>query len=318
MAITRIADVIVPTKFAAYVQEQTAEKSALFTSGIIGRDPRYDDLAVGGGRTLNLPFWHDLTGTDEVASDSVALTPAKIDAGQDIAVLLRREKAWAANDLAGDLAGDDPMAAIGNRVATWWSRRFQAALLSTLKGIFADALNPELVSDISALTGGAELFSAETLIDATQKLGDAKDQLAAIVLHSAVEAHLAKQDLIDVIRDSQGEILKRTYMGLDVIVDDGMPVASGTYTTYIFSRGSVAFGEGTPDTPVETDRDALAGDDYLVNRRNLFLHPRGVAFQSASVTGSSPSNVELETAANWLRVYEVKNIGIVQFLHKIG
>lgn len=318
MAVTRISDVIVPEKFAPYVQEVTAEKSALFTSGIVGTNPELNALAAGGGRTLNLPFWHDLTGTDEVLSDSAALTPAAISAAQDVAVLLRRGKAWAANDLAGELAGDDPMGAIGNRVASWWARRFQAALLSTLKGVFADALAPELVSDISAGTGGAELIGADTLIDAGQKLGDAKDQLVAIAMHSAVNAYLAKNDLIETIRDSEGNVIKRTYMDYDVLIDDGMPVSAGTYTTYLFAAGSVAFGEGSPDVPVETDRDSLAGDDYLVNRRFFFLHPRGVAFQSASVAGAAPSNTELEGATNWARVYEVKNIGIVQFLHKIG
>ena len=55
-------------------------------------------------------------------------------------------------------------------------------------------------------------------------------------------------------------------------------------------------------------RDALNSDTFLVNRRRFILHPRGVKFTSASVAGANPTNAELETAANWVRVWENKNV----------
>jgi hypothetical protein len=49
-------------------------------------------------------------------------------------VKLLRAKAFGSTDLAGDLAGADPIAAIAGRFADWWNRRFQRALLNTLAG----------------------------------------------------------------------------------------------------------------------------------------------------------------------------------------
>ena len=79
-----------------------------------------------------MPFWTDLTGADEVLSDAAALTPQNKAASKDIARLHARGKAWGVNDLAKALSGDDPMAQIGNLVADYWARRWQALLISTM------------------------------------------------------------------------------------------------------------------------------------------------------------------------------------------
>jgi len=319
---TRIADVIVPEVFNPYVIQRTMELSAIFQSGIAQRTQEFDRLASQAAKTVNMPFWGDLTGEDEVLSDNGALTPGKIQASQDEAVILRRGRAWGANDLAANLAGDDPMRAIADLVAAYWARRYQAALISTLQGVFASPSMAELVHDISGQTGDAAVISAKTTVDAAQKLGDAKSQLTAIVMHSATEAALAKQDLIEYVKPSTGSIEVPTFLGKRVIVDDGVPFdsATGTYTTYLFGPGAIAYGEGNPVgfVPTETDRDTLAGEDYLINRRTFILHPRGVRFTSAQVAGVSPTNNELATAANWNRVYEPKAIRIVKFVHKIA
>ena len=319
---TRIADVIVPEVFNPYVIQRTMELSAIFQSGIAQRTQEFDRLASQAAKTVNMPFWGDLTGEDEVLSDNGALTPGKIQASQDEAVILRRGRAWGANDLAANLAGDDPMRAIADLVAAYWARRYQAALISTLQGVFASPSMAELVHDISGQTGDAAVISAKTTVDAAQKLGDAKSQLTAIVMHSATEAALAKQDLIEYVKPSTGSIEVPTFLGKRVIFDDGVPFdsATGTYTTYLFGPGAIAYGEGNPVgfVPTETDRDTLAGEDYLINRRTFILHPRGVRFTSAQVAGVSPTNNELATAANWNRVYEPKAIRIVKFVHKIA
>lgn len=318
----KISDVIVPEVFNPYVVQRTMELSAIFQSGIAQRTGEFDRLASSAARTVQMPFWGDLTGDDEVLSDSGALTPGKIQANKDEAVILRRGRAWGANDLAANLAGDDPLRAIADLVAAYWARRYQAALVSTLQGVFASPSMSDLVHDISGQTGDAAVISAKTTVDAAQKLGDAKTQLSAIVMHSATEAALAKQDLIDYVKPSTGSIEVPTFLGKRVIVDDGCPYDSGTgtYTTYLFGPGAIAYGEGNPVgfVPTETDRDTLAGEDYLINRRTFILHPRGVRFTSAQVAGVSPTNDELATAANWNRVYEPKAIRIVKFVHKLA
>ena len=315
---TKIADVIVPEVFNPYVVQKTAELSAFAQAGVIANDPAFDALATAGGKLINMPFWSDLTGDDEVHSDSTPLTPGNISAGQDVATLLMRGRAWKANDLATALSGSDPMAAIGDLVAAYWARQEQKTLINTLKGVFLAASMAGNKSDISAAVAPAVAeFTASTFIDAAYKLGDAESKLTAIAMHSATFASLRKQNLIDYVFDSDNKPIA-VYMEKRVIVDDGMPVSGGVYSTYLFGAGAIAKGNGAAPVPTETDRDSLQGDDILINRQHFILHPRGVAFQSASVAGSSATNAELATASNWVRAYENKNIRIVEFKHKLS
>ena len=59
----------------------------------------------------------------------------------------------------------------------------------------------------------------------------------------------------------------------------------------------------------------LDSDSVLINRRRYILHPRGVKFTSAAVAADSPTNAELETGTNWVRVFENKNVRIVAIEH---
>jgi hypothetical protein len=318
---TLIENVIVPEVFNPYVIQRTAELSAFYQSGIIARTPALDTLARSGGRLLNMPFWEDLTGDDEVLSDTTALTPGKIEAEQDVAALLMRGKAWSVNDLAKALSGDDPMAAIGDLVAGYWARRFNAILIKTLSGIFGNSATEmdDNIHDITSQTAvaDADVISAATAVDAIYKLGDSANKLTGFAMHSATVAKLAKDNLIEYIKPSEGDPEVPYFLGKRVVVDDSLPKSGGTYTTYIFGEGAFGWGEGAAPVPTETGRDILAGDDILVHRRHFILHPRGVAFQDDQVSGSSPSNTELADYRNWLRVYESKNVRIVQFKHRL-
>jgi len=309
---TTVADVIVPEVFNPYVVEKTTELSALYQSGIVASSDELNSLALSGGRLINMPYWNDLDGDDEVLSDINALDVERITSGQDIAALLMRGKAWSVNDLAKALSGDDPMQVIGQLVAGYWARRMQAAILSILEGVFAAPSMAPNVYDTDVR------ISADNTILASQCLGDAKSKLTGYLMHSAAEADLARQDLIDFTKDSTGSIEVPTYLGKRVIVDDGCPVANGVYTTYIFGQGAIGYGEGAAPVPTETTRDALSGDDILINRRHFLLHPRGVRWLDQAVADQSPTNAELANPANWLRVYEPKNVRIVKYTHRIA
>lgn len=322
MAITpvRIGDVIVPSVFAPYVREQTTAKSALWTSGIVQNLPGVDGL-MEGGNVITLPFWKDLTGNSQVLSaNGVALNVNKIQTGTDKAVTFARGNAWGANELAGALAGSDPMAAIGDAVARWWARDMQTTLLSMLAGLFgtAGALTSTHLLDISAVSNG-QMVTAISFLDALQKLGDASDQLTAVAMHSATANALAKQDIIEFQPTSEQDGRIATFMNRRVIIDDSMPVSSGVYDTYLFGAGSIGFVEGNGRiTEVETDRDSLAGEDYLINRRFFILHPRGVKWAGTDPTEGGPTNTDLSTPANWSRVVESKSVRIVCLRHRLA
>lgn len=317
MAATKIADVIVPAVFNPYVVEQTTVLSAFYESGIIATVGELNVFGLKGGTTLTMPYWKDLTGQEEVLSDVVPLGVDKITSATDVAVLHARGKAWGVNDLAEALSGDDPMSTIAGLVGAFWARRWQALILAMLQGVFLSASMAGNVHDISALTAPANVISGDSVVDAIYKLGDASSLLTAFAMHSATVAVLVKQQLIDFHLDADGKPTLPFYMGKRVIVDDSMPVAAGVYTSYLFGAGAIVYADGGAPTPTETDRDSLAGEDILINRRHFVMHPRGVAWVGAA-TGVSPTNAELAVGTNWSRRYENKNIRIVQFKHKIA
>lgn len=324
MAATRIADIIVPEVFNPYMNERIVNASRLVRAGIVTPDPAMNALAIQGGKLINLPFFKELSGDDEVLSDTTPLTVNPISTGQDVARLHMRGKAWGSNDLAKALAGADPMKAIGDFVLSWWDVKEQTLLVKTLAGMFADnAANDagDLILDASIADGvnatASNKIGGDVVLDAAQKLGDVQDRLTAIAMHSVPYSRLLKLNLITFVPTADQSAQIATYLGKEVIVDDAMPVAAGgtsgnVYTSYLFGAGAIARGEGQAPTPTETDRDTLQGEDILIHRRHFILHPRGVKWTESSVAGKSPTNAEAALAANWDRVYNAKNIRIVQ------
>lgn len=334
MPVTKLSDVIVPSLFNPYVVRRTAELSALIQCGIITTDAEFDRLAGQAAPTVNMPFFADLTGESEQIIEDADLEANKIESKKDVAAIIRRAKMWAGTDLAAALAGSDPMAAIASLVAGFWARDMQKELIAVLNGIFGTftpsggAATTPLSSnllDITGQTGNASKWTASAFIDAQQLLGDAQAQLTAIAMHSATWSALKKQNLITTEHPSV-DVSFDTYQGKRVVIDDGCPVdgtgASAAFTSYLFGQGAIALGNGSPVgfVPTEIDRDKKKGSgvDYLINRKTMILHPRGVKFTNANVAKTEgPSRAELKDASNWEPVYEPKQIRIVAFKHKI-
>lgn len=137
MAGTQISDIIVPEVFNPYVQQLTEVKTRMIQSGALVSEPFLNDFLAGGGITGNAPSWKDLADdADNVSSDALPsvsdATPVKTGAVDEIFVRLSRNQTWQASDLAGDLAGSDPMSSIAARVADYRARRYQDAFIATI------------------------------------------------------------------------------------------------------------------------------------------------------------------------------------------
>jgi hypothetical protein len=334
MAYTQISDVIVPSEFLPYVVERTAVVSRFFASGIIDVDPAFSSLSAGGGQTIQMPFWQDLSGSDQIISDTGTLTTKKIGAVSDSAIIHNRADAWSTHDLAKYLSGSDPMRVIGDLVADYWARKHEDQLIFMLQGVFAASNMTGNITDISTTVDDTvttdNTLNGVNFINAKQLLGDAKKKLVAIAMHSAVEASLLKLDLIDFLPVTDAREQVAAFMGLEIIIDDNMPVAVVhnvlQYTTVLFGRGAIALGVSGQDDPIEGgfgtyqlefSRVALAGQNVMINRRRFLLHPRGVKWTGSSMAGPSPTNAELAMAANWSRVYEQKNIRLIAIKHNV-
>jgi len=321
---TRLKNIIQPDVFTPYVINRTMELSALIQSGIMVNNSEFNALASGSNTLINMPFWADLQGEEENITEDGFYTPLNISASKDVARKHLIGNSWGANNLTALLSGDDPMAAIGNLVADYWQRRMQARLLAMLEGIFAAASMSDKILDISARSGNSAMISGDSFIDAGQLMGDAKELLTAVMMHSATEAFLAKRQLIEYVQEAGQSDRVPYFMRKRVIVDDSVPydTVAKTATVFLFGSGAIALGNGSHPRIIETeiDRDSMshAGEDFLVNRKIFIMHPRGIKWTEKNIASTSPSRDELKDGDNWERVFEPKQIRIVKHVFKIG
>lgn len=336
MAVTKLADIVKPEIFVPYVQQETEVKSRLVQSGILIPDAALDSALAGGGATFNEPSWKDLPDDDDNVSnddDTDDAAVSKVTTSQEVQVRLSRNAVWSSMDLAADLAGADPMNAVATRAAAYRARRLQSAFIATAKGVFADnAAAPggtehvqnDMTVDIkgASFIDGTTNFSAEALIDAKLTMGDSMEGLGLLAVHSVVYARMQKNNLIDMIPDSQGVYNIPLINGMMVIIDDSMPVSSGVYESWLFAAGSFRLGQGVPKVPLETQREALKGNgggqEFLVNRWEWIIHPVGCKYAGTAPTGG-PSNAStsnnLAHAGSWQRVFpERKQIKIARLI----
>lgn len=321
---------VVPEKFSSYTLDRTTELSSLVRSGIATSDSIVGGLINGtpeGGRFIMLPFYNELEGEDDVFSEAdVSIGDITTDASH--ATLLMRQRAWGATDLAHVLGGDDPMAAIGNLVSDWWLQKEQAIYLSILKGILdkSNGALKEHVNDISGGSGEAGYISDEATLDTKQLLGDHYAGLGMVFMHSATYTYLQKKGMITrnpIFDPSQSAIEMERYLGYRIIVDDGMPVTDGVYDTYFLGNGAFIRQDGSPSGFIgtETDRDKIGAKNYLINRRCMVIHPRGLSWNIDASYPSGifyPTNTMLANPENWALKTNHKKVNIACLKHKIG
>lgn len=321
MSVIRLADVIVPDEFTKYIVQNTVEKTALYQAGVLVKNSAIAEQLSAGAESFNIPFWNDL-GNEEanIANDDpvVFSTPNKLNAGKQIVRKSFLHNSWSAMNLASELSGDDALKRIQERVIEYWNRQYQRRLIASLNGILADNVandSGDMLHDISAEVGDAAKFSAKAVIAATATLGDQIDALTGIAVHSTIYRQMLDADLVQFTPSAQGGTI-RTYRGLAVVVDDGLPVDTGTYTSVLFGAGAFGFASAEPRIAQGTEIENLpsagrgGGQQILHSRVNMALHPAGFSWKEAAVVDQSPTIAELATATNWDRVIERKAINL--------
>ena len=330
MATVQLADIIDVTVFQDLPAVSSPEKTAFFQSGVVTRNALLDSIATAAGKVAELPFWKDIDSTvaPNLSNDNPAnlATPDKIVQGEQSARKAFLNKGLSATDLASEIAmGPLAMEHIRNRVDTYWLRQWQRRLIASCNGVLADnvaANGSDMVVNVAVESTGSQTattrFNRDSFTDAVYTMGDAAESLRAIAVHSAVMKQMVKNDDIVYIPDSMGQLTIPTYMGLRVIVDDGLPVVAGTtsgfkYTSVIFGEGAFGWGDGAPINPVEVERNADqgngAGIETLWTRKTWLLHPFGYK-NTGTPAAVSFSLAELAAATTWERVIERKNVPI--------
>jgi len=268
------------------------------SGGFYGTVPMF---ATIGGDALNYDGSTDITA-NETSTFSQSM------------VVVGRAKAWVENDFSADVAGADFMDNVAVQVAEYWDEVDQKTILSILKGVFSmtGGANEDFVTahtlDISEEDGEGANVAATTLNTAIQKAcGDNKDKFSLVFMHSAVATNLENLNLIDRLKYTDENGIQRdltlgTWCGRTVFIDDTMPVGEdGTYTTYILGDGAFEYVDVGATIPYAMDRDEAknGGRTTLYSRQRKIFAPYGINFTKAALASLSPTNAELENAANW-------------------
>lgn len=340
---SRLANIIDVEVWMDIPAVDTPETTEFFRSGVAVRNELLDTIANAPGKTAELIFWKDINPSDEenYSNDSPAdtATPKLIEQGDMIARKAFLNQAWSESDLAAELAvGGNAMRRIRARVDTYWQHRWQARVVSTAIGVFLANVaqdSGDMVHDVSIADGDAATddnkFSRSGVIEAAFTMGDRFEGLRTFVVHSVIAQRMIENDDIVYIADSKGELTIPTYLGRRVVVTDSAPVIAGgtsgfRYVSMLFGAAAFAYGEGSPEVPVEVERQALQGNgggvENLVSRKTWMIHPLGHKFTSNTVTGPtgktvnniSPTNANLRLAANWDRVFDRKLIPLAYYV----
>lgn len=326
--VLRLADVVVPAIFTPMVRRASIEKVALLRSGAAFEDPILTNFLQGAGLTVQMPRLSpiDTADVENVSSDdpTVFSTPNKPAMGVEVAVRLSRNNSWSQMDLTRSLMAADPLAAIVDQVSEYWASRRQKAIIAHVSGILADnAAAPtttehaqnDMQVDLSTLNtnafeAGVTDFHGDAFIDAFVTLGDAMGDVTVVAMHSIVYAKALKNNLIQFRLDSEARPSIPTYMGKDVVMDDGMPnPATGVYETWLFGRNCISMGTANPDIPTEVLRIPGAGNgggqETMWDRVEWAHHVQGTSYIGAPPSGG-PSNAatsnNLAHADSWKRV----------------
>jgi hypothetical protein len=322
MAETRITNVVTPEVFTSYTFEPWYEKSRYFRSGILTESSEISSMLAGGGKTFNAPYWQPLAGDSDVPSETVDQTVNAITSGKQIARRQERTKAYGANAISAIRAGSEPLSRFANDVREFWAKAWDKNAISSTRGVYAD----NVANDSSDLVhnGSAASFNDDGVIDAQGKLGengvvgsDDNEDYVGIAVHPDIYKTMRKNDAIDFVPISGQKRPVPFYMGMEVIVDRNMPIIStspNVYLNVIYKNGAIQFGQSSAHyepTSFERDEGKGMGITEVYTRRVFTIHPVGTAWQESSVAGLSPTEAELETAANWDRVYNKENMRFV-------
>lgn len=322
MAVTRITDVIKPYVLGKMVPALLSDRLDFVSTGLASKD--YDNVTLTtGGNQIEVPYYGELTGDEEVLSDATSLTPQKISTSKDIGVVVHRGKAWGSRQLAAILSGDDPMKEFSRQMAKYWAYRIQQTMLATLWGSFNPTdgvLRTTHTNNVAQGASAAVTISDSAAIDALLKAGDRMGDFDVMICHPKVWADIVKNKLSTndqlFTNENRDLKMKQKFMGMDVIISSDVPASTNSstgysyiaqdtgknrYVTYFAKKGAMYFGT-QKEMQVETDRDILAQEDVVASTIHYCPHLKLVKF-SGTVTDTL-TNAALASGSNWTKIAE--------------
>jgi hypothetical protein len=344
---TKIADLWVPEVLNEMMQEPVVQSTSFLDSGVVVNSPQLAALASGPGTDATFPFVIEPNDADQQQIEDTAPDIKSLTSSSQKAAFFNRVSTLGATALSGVISGVKPggdiLSVLVNAIKGQRARQRNRLVLAQLSGLYGvtaapdaatgafRALRYDAFSETGASPADSLLIDTTKMLYAAALLGERKESLVggAIIMHSQIEAALTDQEQIDVIRNSQGEIVLRQWKGMTVFISD-LLVRDGTtsgkvYYTFMCGRGSIALGEKpqvVTNLAGEVAALQLALTDIAKNnvavydRTRFILHPQGAKWNkdndALTHPESGPSNTEVATAANWaLGAADIKNTRIV-------
>ena len=321
-------------------------------SGIVTDNPIIAQNVTKGDK-FKIPNWApNLSGDVQIPREGIPLSVNKLSSNEQMGVVFHRANVWGSGDLAAMAVGaeNDPMGAIGRRVADWVLWADQLDILATMSGVFgalgssnAGAAFAEMCVDAGG--SGETDFSVSHVVRADGILGEDADNFGAMIVHPAIYSYLRIREMINYVNAKElpgvtastaaaGSIVTSNAVDGDfsgafssnglvpmfgskaVIVSDNAPrtgsPGSYKYGVYIFKPGALGQAFQAP-LRTEGDRDILTGggEDILVVKWDKCIHPLGASWVG-TVPEGGPSAADLATASNWAKVFDKKNIGVAR------
>lgn len=236
MTTTLKSDMIVPEVLADMIAAEFSGQLVIAASEMVRVD---DSLLAGGGEAVKVPRWSAISDADDLTEDQ-ALTAAVLGAASDEATVVGAGKLVEISDQALLAAQGDPLAEIARQYGTLIARKIDGSLV-------AEAETTTLAKSV------AETITADAVIDAKAKFGDAQSDVAGIVLHSKQFADLVKSEDFksSSVYGDLGGVLQSgsvgTLLGMPVFVSDRVTVTEGspdTYTALLVKRGALGLFYG--------------------------------------------------------------------------
>jgi len=334
MAIATLADLFTPDIWIPGMRERQATRPALMNSGIVTTTPEFNTLAAGGGISVNVPFYKDITAqVDEIQVEDTAPTTINgITTGLQVAPMLNRVTKNAATALSGGVSGTDPVAEMIDQLADRRLKQRQTTIINILRGLFGSGgarngagclsgvrlggTTAERFDEAGETPSDDNLISPDMFIDAKTLLGELEDLLVggAFLCHPNVKARLEKLDALNFKTGVPSDLPFKitTYRGVPLFTSSALVRAGTTsgyvYDSYLISRGAIAYGEKPQNNVIGEVSSLVLDGDADKNNQFIYDRTRFLALLSGTKWGGSPAgqsatNAELATVGNWTLVF---------------
>lgn len=323
MAVTNLANTIIPVVFDKYVLNTILKTNRFIQSGIMVPDDKLGNQLLQPGDEITIPFINDLSGDPQAWTDTDDIDVDNLTTGSQRAIKFRQAKAFGSTEISRLVSGAPIAETIASRFANYWNNVDQAILNSTLQGVF---LNTEVANtklfDQTVVSPATPTFGPKGFLAAIGLLGDLQDQsFKKIAVNSSTYSQMKFQGMIETIQPQNSVTPINYYNNMEVIVDDDIPLEKGGIATaYIYGSGAVSYSTVPHSTEVVHEALKQGGRDSVVSKRVSATHVNGTTLaKTFKPAGQTTITEELAKGTTWdiADGVDPRNIRVVAYKSKL-